>query len=338
MRVDGIQAACLYALYSIYGTAFVLIACILFAALALAYANGANANFKGVASLYGSGTAGYATTLRWGAIATAAGSLAALATGSALLQTFSGRGLVPDSLATQPTFLLAAAGGAALANLLATWLGFPVSTTHMLLGGLLGTGLAASPEDVSLPKLWAAFVKPLLFAPFIALVCGGIHYLILKPLRLAPDHRTRALDTVHFLSGGAVCFARAMNDTPKMAAMLAGIAWLSSTDAILLIGVLMLVGGWFSARPVAETLAHKITDMNPGQGSTGNLTTAALVIFGTVNGLPLSTTHVTVGAMLGMGIVTRQAKWHSVIPVLLAWVITLPCAAALAALLFKVLS
>jgi PiT family inorganic phosphate transporter len=316
----------------------VLTACILLAAFAVAYANGANANFKGVASLFGSGTASYETTLRWGTLATAAGSLAALAAGSALLQSFSGRGLVPDALAAQPAFLLAAAGGAALANLLATWLGFPVSTTHMLLGGLLGAGLAANPADVSLAKLWTSFVRPLLFAPVIAIACGGILYLILKPLRLAPDHRTRTLDAVHFLSSGAVCFARAMNDTPKMAALLAGVAWIDAPYAILLIALFMLAGGWFSARRVAETLAHKITDMNPGQGSTANLTTAALVLLGTFNGLPLSTTHVTVGAMLGIGVVTHQAKWRTVIPVLLAWVITLPCAGVLAALLFKAIA
>jgi PiT family inorganic phosphate transporter len=105
---------------------------------------------------------------------------------------------------------------------------------------------------------------------------------------------------------------------------------------MLLIAAAIVLGGILSARKVAETLAHKITDMNPVQGFSANFTTAALVIFGSINGLPLSTTHVTVGSFLGIGIVTRQAHWPTVIPVLLAWVITLPCAAVLAAMTFAV--
>ncbi len=304
------------------------------AALAVAYANGANANFKGVASLYGSGTTGFQTALRWSTVTTAAGCVAALIGTSVLLQTFSGKGLVPDALAAQPAFLLAAALGAALANLLATWLGLPVSTTHMLMGGLLGAGLAADPGSVNFVKLWDAFAKPLLLAPVIAIAIGGLLYLILKPLRLAPDHRTRTLDALHFLSAGAVCFARGMNDTPKIAALLVGAASLGASPSLLLVALCIAIGGVFGGRRVADTLAHKITGMNPGQGFTANVTTAALVLLGTLKGLPLSTTHVTVGALLGIGITIRQARWRTVIPVLLAWVITLPCAALLAALAY----
>ncbi len=314
-----------------------LAALLILAALAVAYANGANANFKGVASLFGSGTTGYRTALHWATLTTAAGSLAALLGTSVLLQAFSGKGLVPADLAGQPVFLLAVALGAALANLLATWLGFPVSTTHMLMGGLLGAGLAADPGNVNYAKLWDSFAKPLLFGPVIAIAAGGLLYVLLRALRLAPDHRTRTLDTLHFLSAGAVCFARGMNDTPKMAALLVGTASLSSDAALVLVAICIVLGGLISSRRVAETLAHKITDMNPGQGFAANLTTAVLVLLGTLKGLPLSTTHVSVGALLGIGITTRQVKWRTVIPVLLAWVVTLPCAAVLAALAFWML-
>ncbi len=313
-------------------------AVLLLSVLALAFANGANANVKGVASLLGSGTASYSTVVRWGTLATAAGCVASLLGTGALMQTFSGRGLVPDEFALQPAFLLSAAAGAALANLLATHLGFPVSTTHMLLGGLIGAGLAAAPSSVNHEKLWSVFVKPLLLAPVVAVSVGAVIYLLLRALKLAPDHRTRTLDALHFLSGGAVCFARGMNDTPKMAALLIGTAGLAAQSSVLLVALCVTVGGLVGARQVAETLAHKITDMNPGQGFAANVTTAALVLLGTFNGLPLSTTHVTVGSLLGIGITTRQAKWATVIPVLLAWIVTLPCAALLAAVLYQVVS
>ncbi|MFZ4764351.1 MAG: inorganic phosphate transporter [Roseimicrobium sp.] len=311
-----------------------LIALLIVAALAVAYANGANANFKGVASLFGSGTTSYWAAVRWATITTAAGCVAAVFGSSAMLAAFSGKGLVPEALAAQPMFLLSVASGAAIANLVATRLGFPVSTTHMLMGGLLGAGLAAQPDGVNYAKLWDTFARPLLFAPVIAVVVGAVLYLVLKMLSLAPDHRTRSLDALHFLSGGAVCFARGWNDTPKMAALLVGAAGLSVRMSLLLILVFIAVGGLISARQVADTLAHKITGMNPGQGFAANLATSALTTTASLHGLPVSTTHVSVGALLGIGITTRQAKWHTVIPVLLAWVVTLPCSALLSALVF----
>jgi PiT family inorganic phosphate transporter len=309
-----------------------MLALIVIAVLIVAYANGANANFKGVASLFGSGTTSYRTAVNWAAVTTAAGCVAAMFWASSMLKAFSGKGLVPDALIAQPGFLLAVAGGAGLTGFLATRLGFPVSTTHMLTGALLGAGWIAG--DVNVAKLWEAFVKPLLLSPVLAIVLGGLLQLVLRP----PAQRSRLLDALHFLSAGAVCFARGLNDTPKMAALLLGIGWLQGSAGMILIAIAMALGGLISARQVAETLAHKITGMNPGQGFAANLATALLVTTASLHGLPVSTTHVSVGALLGIGITTRQAKWRTVIPVLAAWVITLPVAALVAALLFKTLS
>lgn len=305
---------------------------IVIAVLIVAYANGANANFKGVASLFGSGTTSYRTAVNWAAVTTAAGCLAALFFASSMLKAFSGKGLVPDALIAQPGFLLAVAGGAGLTGFLATRLGFPVSTTHMLTGALLGAGWMAG--DVNVAKLWEAFLKPLLLSPVLAVVLGGVLQLVLRP----SAKRSRVLDTLHFLSAGAVCFARGLNDTPKMAALLLGIGWLQGSAGMIVIAIAMALGGLISAKQVAETLAHKITGMNPGQGFAANLATALLVTTASLHGLPVSTTHISVGALLGIGITTQQAKWRTVIPVLAAWVITLPCSALVAALLFKTIS
>ena len=305
------------------------------AAFTVAYANGANANFKGVASLFGSGTTSYSTAVRWATITTAAGCLTAMLGSGAMLQAFSGKGLVPDALAAQPVFLFSVAAGAGAANLLATWLGFPVSTTHILIGGLLGVGLAAEPSGVNYAKLWDTFARPLLFSPVIALIVGGVSYVLLRSLHLAPDHRVPKLDALHFISAGAVCFARGLNDTPKMAALLIGAGGFAVKPSMLLITAFIAIGGLVSARRVAETLAHKITGMNPGQGFAANLATSMLTTTASIHGLPVSTTHVSVGALLGIGIFSRRAKWKTVVPVLLAWLVTLPCAALLGALFFK---
>ena len=304
------------------------------AACFLAYTNGANDNFKGVASLYGSGTTGFRTALGWGTATTLAGSITAIFLAGELMKKFSGKGLVPDALTQSPQFLLAVALGAACTVMLATRLGFPISTTHGLTGALVGAGLAAGDHTVNFGALGRSFVQPLLLSPLIAIAAGAIAHFALKIVHGEPDHRTRTLDAFHFLSGGAVGFARGLNDTPKIAALLLVAKALDIRWGLIAVAVTMGLGGWLNARRVAETMAKKITGMNPGQGFAANIATAALVTTANWNALPVSTTHVSVGALLGIGISTRQAHWKAVGQIVLSWIITLPCAAVLAALVW----
>src|SRR4051794_30469058 len=113
---------------------------ILLAVFCLAYANGANDNFKGVATLFGSGTTSYRKALLWATLTTFLGSLMAVWLADQLLASFSGRGLVEDTLTVSPQYLAAVGLGAGGTVLLATWVGMPVSTTHGLVGTLIGAG------------------------------------------------------------------------------------------------------------------------------------------------------------------------------------------------------
>src|ERR1700681_795191 len=128
----------------------------------LAYANGANDNFKGVASLFGSRTCSYRTAISWATITTFAGSIASIFLAQALLKRFSGKGLVPDTLVGSEQFLLAVALGAALTVIVATILGFPISTTHGITGAIVGCGLVAVGKGVNFAALGNGFVLPLL--------------------------------------------------------------------------------------------------------------------------------------------------------------------------------
>ncbi len=141
----------------------------------------------------------------------------------------------------------------------------------------------------------------------------------------------RALDSLHFLSAGAVCFARGLNDTPKIVALLLAAQALSGNAGLPLVGVAMAVGGLIGARKVAETMSKRITPLNAGQGFVASMTTAVLVIAASRFGLPVSTTHVATGGIFGIGAVTGQARWKTVLTILTAWVTTLPLGAALGA-------
>jgi PiT family inorganic phosphate transporter len=145
------------------------------------------------------------------------------------------------------------------------------------------------------------------------------------------------LDGLHYLSGGAVGFARGLNDTPKIVALLLAAEAIQPSLGLALVAFVMAAGGILNARKVAETLSRKITRMNPGQGFTANLVTAFLVAGASRLGLPVSTTHVACGSLFGIGVVNRTAKWKMILTILLAWVTTLPIGALLAAGLYFIL-
>jgi PiT family inorganic phosphate transporter len=146
------------------------------AALFVAYANGANDNFKGVATLYGSGTLGYKSALSWATGTTLAGSLCSVLLGNRLVMAFSAKGLIPDSLAAAPEFLAAVALGAALTIFLATQTGFPISTTHALTGSLVGAGIGSGGGSVNFTLLVKTFFFPLIASPFLAMALTGAAY------------------------------------------------------------------------------------------------------------------------------------------------------------------
>ncbi len=144
----------------------------------------------------------------------------------------------------------------------------------------------------------------------------------------------KILDKFHFLSAGMVGFARGLNDTPKIVALLAAAAGLGVTPwlAMLIVAVTMAIGGLLKARKVADTMSEKITTMNHGQGFTANLITALLVTVASRFGVPVSTTHVSCGSLFGLGAVTGGARWKMIGQILLAWIITLPVGAGIAVL------
>ncbi len=316
----------------------------LLAAIMLAYANGANDNFKGVATLLGSHTTNYRRALNWACSTTLAGSIAAVWIAQELLDTFSGRGLVPDAIASAPEFSASVGLGAAATVLLATYLGLPISTTHALTGALVGAGLIHAANEVAFSHLGTAFVVPLLFSPLLAMIFAAAVYLISRAGRLALGINNesclfrsislvKVLDQLHYLSAGAVGFARGLNDTPKIAALLVVSSPLTPGARYGLVALFIALGGWLSARRVAETLSHKVTTMNSGQGFSANLVTAFLVIIASRLGMPVSTTHVSVGALFGIGVLSGSANKRVIASIVSSWVGTLPLAAVLAAIL-----
>lgn len=323
-----------------------IIALLAFAALFLAFSNGANDNFKGFATVWGSASLSYRRALILATIATVLGGIASVVIANGLAGQFSGKGLVGDELANTPAFAFSVASGAAATVILATRLGFPISTTHALVGGLIGAGLAQSVDGVHLGNLGSKFVLPLLTSPFISAGLAFLAYLAIRQLRrrkigaLAPKSDAvenapktgfaRWLDGLHLLSASSICFARGVNDTPKMAALLIGAQLASPEVSALAIAIVMAVGGWLLSRRVAETMSLKLNHLDAVQGVSANLITAGLVLGASRFGLPVSTTHVSVGSIIGTGAAAGTLDLSVVRNVILSWVATLPIAAGIA--------
>lgn len=355
----------------------------------LAYSNGANDNFKGVATLFGSGTTNYKKAINWATITTFSGSVAAIFLANELVKNFSGKGLVPNELITMPIFAIAIAFGAALTVFIATKIGMPISTTHSLVGGLFGAGVMAVGSQFNFEKLGSTFLMPLIVSPLMAAILSLIAYLVFKFFRkqLGVTKKTnlsihkkqtiniasvnmdnsstlksnasleatindkvetyegeilglssqKALDSLHYLSAGVVSFARGLNDTPKIVGLLLIINTIDIKWSMIIIAIVMAIGGLLNAKKVGVTMSKKITPMNSGQGFTANLITGLLVTTASVHGLPVSTTHVSVGSIFGIGTATKKADYKMISKILLSWLLTLPMAAIISGILFKLL-
>ncbi|MCF6198455.1 MAG: inorganic phosphate transporter [Hyphomicrobiaceae bacterium] len=167
------------------------LALMLLAVAWLAFSNGANDNFKGVATLFASRTTSYQSAINWAMITTLAGSIAALLLGTALIKAFSGKGLVEAQVLADRNFLLSVTLAAASTVYLATRIGFPISTTHAIVGGLVGAGLIA-PGGVELLLLGSRFALPLLIAPLLAVALTlGLYALFVRARKaLGVDRET----------------------------------------------------------------------------------------------------------------------------------------------------
>ena len=362
------------------------------AACFLAYSNGSNDNFKGVATLFGSGTTSYKKAISWATITTFAGSIAAIFLAASLVKHFSGKGLVPDTLIQSPEFAISIALGAALTVFLATKIGMPISTTHGLVGALFGSGVVAVGVEFNFAKLGSVFLMPLIVSPFMAAVVSFLAYLFFRKLRASfnikkescicieneyvpigalqnkkgqgiistelkktislskdQDHVEKylgnfmginvqkILDGAHFLSAGIVSFARGLNDTPKIVGLLVVINTLDIKWGMIAVALAMAIGGLLNAKKVGVLMSKKITPMNSGQGFTANLVTGLLVTTASLHGMPVSTTHVSVGSIFGIGTVTKKANLDIVKKILLSWFLTLPIAAICSAIIYSLI-
>jgi PiT family inorganic phosphate transporter len=308
-------------------------------ALGLAAANGSNDVSKGIATLAGAGVTGYRAAVAWGTATTLAGALASIWLGGHLLAMFSS-GIVNTTPTT--AFAVAVLAGAAGWVALATAARLPVSTTHAIVGALVGSGLVLDATSVRWGPLVSKVMVPLLLSAALAIAASAalgaamqlsapalVHHKVgaaaREQLENAPARR-RAAEVPHWLSAGAVGVARGLNDTPKLTAIAAcallPAGW-SVGDITALVAIAMALGALVAGTAVSRRLGEDVVALHHREGLQANLATSLLVGLGAGYGLPMSTTHVSAGAIAGVsGTQFRRLNGRTLRDFLIAWSLT----------------
>jgi PiT family inorganic phosphate transporter len=260
----------------------------------------------------------------------------------AVAKTISG-GIVDDGLVT-PAIVFGGLVGAIMWNLV-TWLfGLPSSSSHALIGGLIGsTWVAAGGDAVRFATIVEKVIIPAIASPFIAGLAAGLGTYIVY--RIARAGRREATATGfrrgQVISASAVSLAHGTNDAQKTMGVITLTLIASGHLAtgsgppwwvILSAGLSIALGTYFGGWRIIRTVGHRLTHIESPQGFAAETSGATVILASSHLGYALSTTQVTSGAIVGSGVGRRQlVRWRVVGRIALAWVITLPSAGLLGA-------
>lgn len=348
----------------------------------LAFANGANDVSKAVATLAGAKLASVHGVVLWGTTWTVAGALTGLIWGAAIIHT-----VLHSIYSEQHVFYLPVSLAIALAPslwvVLSTWRKWPVSTTHAIVGGLIGAGIAAYGIDgIAWRTTFYKLGLPLLLSPFAAISLAYVLTPVLERAALLvsrvkvcvsplpklvfagfADHWSEvsaddcvvcdadsiaahttpgfvlSVDQLHWLTSGMLSFSRGLNDAPKLIAIVMPFMLLADNAppewSYVLAAFAMGAGGMLVGRRVTEVLGFEITKMSSAQGFSANLVATFLVLGASPLGMPVSTTHVSASAIMGIGLSNGFGlNRETVKSMLFAWLVTVPLSGLFGALIY----
>ena len=257
-----------------------------------------------------------------------------------------GKGLIDKDMVS-PAVVFAALGGAMFWNVV-TWLkGIPSSSSHALVGGIVGAGVAAAGFGTI---QWNGVTKTLLFiplAPLIGMTVAMLVMLLSSWLALWASARgaERVFKACHLISAAGYSTGHGLNDAQKtmgiITVLLYSTGYLSgefhvphwvAISCYIAMGLGTMMGGW----KIIETMGSRITKLSQHQGFAAS-TGGSIMLFGaSLAGIPVSTTHTITGAVIGAGVARRASavRWGVAQSVVMAWVVTIPSSAAVAALFY----
>jgi inorganic phosphate transporter, PiT family len=282
---------------------------------------------------------------RWAVLVSAAANLAGAFVTTAVAKTV-GKGIIDTGLATEHT-VLAALIGAIVWNLLTWWRGLPSSSTHALIGGLVGAALVQSgSKGVDWSGIWEKVIIPGAASPMIGFAGAFVLLVVIYRLfhRVTPGVAHRGFRLGQLASGTWVAFTHGANDAQKTMGVIALALYTHGSissfyiptwvkiAAGLTIGAGTYAGGW----RIIRTLGQRIYKMAPEHGFAAQIAAGSTLYVGTHYGFPISTTHVVSGSVMGAGATRRLSavRWGVAGNIVFAWLLTMPAAGLVAAALY----
>ncbi len=257
-----------------------------------------------------------------------------------------GTGIIEASV-IDPCVVFGALMGAILWNLITWGLGIPSSSSHALVGGLVGAGMAKAGVSAIVwhglvPTTAAIVASPLLGFILAILLVLGLSWLLMRRTPFAVDRNFRHLQ---FISASLYSLGHGGNDAQKTMGIIAVLLYsqgqlggefhvpfwvVISCQVAMALGT--LIGGW----RIVRTMGSKITRLTPMQGFCAETGGAITLFAATWLGIPVSTTHTITGAIIGVGAARRMSavRWGVANNIVVAWIITIPASAAIAAVFY----
>ncbi|MBF0168111.1 MAG: inorganic phosphate transporter [Alphaproteobacteria bacterium] len=260
-----------------------------------------------------------------------------------------GTGIVAPSV-IDPIVIMTALMGAIFWNLFTWWLGFPSSSSHALIGGIAGAGLAKAGTDAIVTSGFAKTGVAIVLSPVVGFLLALVLIIITSWIcrRMIPTQVDRKFRFFQLFSAALYSLGHGGNDAQKTMGIIAVLlftqGYLGDTFHVpfwvvivsqIAMGLGTLMGGW----RIVKTMGTKITDLKPFQGFCAE-TAGAITLFGaTWLGIPVSTTHTITGAIVGVGSARRTSavRWSLAANIVWAWIFTIPAAGGIAYGLFALI-
>jgi inorganic phosphate transporter, PiT family len=258
-----------------------------------------------------------------------------------------GTGIVHPSV-MDPAVIVAALLGAILWSLLTWWLGLPSSSSHALIGGIAGAGVAkaglgAIVADGFIKTSVAIVLSPAAGFVLALIIILGVSWLVRRAVPFTVD---RAFRRLQFLSASLYSLGHGGNDAQKTMGIIAvllfsqgllGKTFYVPLWVVLASQVAMALGTLFGGWRIVKTMGSKITDLKPFQGFCAETAGSATLFVATWMGIPVSTTHTITGAIVGVGSARRASavRWGLAGNIVWAWIFTIPAAGGIAWLVYR---
>jgi inorganic phosphate transporter, PiT family len=313
-------------------------------ALAFDYTNGFHDTANAIATLVSTRAMAPRVAVLYSAALNFAGAFISLKVAATVAKDF------VDPAIVTPEIVFGGLIGAIIWNLATWYFGLPSSSSHALIGGVVGAVIVAvGTSGVSGDKLLSKLLIPALIAPTLAFLIGGIAILIAYRIvgSLSPGPVTRGYRLGQIVSGGLLSLAHGTNDAQKTMGVIT-LALISNgnlggsaktpTWVILAAATAIALGTYSGGWRIIKTVGTRIIKMDSAQGFTAQGSGAAVILAASHFGYPLSTTHVISGAVMGSGAAKRLSavRWGVAGNMIAAWILTLPAAGAMGGIAYGV--